>query len=104
MTLMLDVWLCHLATTRVEDKVGSFSTKHLHWAKLIKEHVQQQENNEKDFKKIFNRIVSGCKETNPKFVTPGSFGHDFVCIPFHPSGHPQEREMEVLPSHAAYHF
>ncbi len=80
--------LCAVKTsvhdTDFEDKVGSFSisTKHLHWGKLIKMHVQQQKNDEKDFDKIFDRIFSGCKETNSKFVTPGSFGHDFVCIPF----------------------
>ncbi len=67
--------------TDFDDEVGSLSMKHLHWAKLIKEHVQQQENDEKDFNKIFDSIFNGPKETNSKFVTSVFFNDDFVHIP-----------------------
>jgi hypothetical protein len=39
-----------------EEKLGTMLPKHTSWAKLIKEHFTQNENNEKCVDKIFNRV------------------------------------------------
>jgi len=54
-----------------EDKVGTMSPKHATWAKLIKEHFIQNENNEKCMDKIFDRVYKqGSRDKlNAKYVT-----------------------------------
>jgi hypothetical protein len=58
-----------------EDKLESFSPKHLQWAKLIKEHMQQQENDGKDVDTIIDRLFGRTRGTgwskNSKFVLAG---------------------------------
>ena len=54
-----------------EDKVGTMSPKHAKWAKLIKEHFIQNENNEKCVDKIFDRVYKqgNHNKLNAKYVT-----------------------------------
>ena len=63
-----------------DDKLASLSTKHLQWAKLIKENVNQQENNDKDYDKILDRI-STKSDPNSKYITPGRFGVELLDTP-----------------------
>jgi hypothetical protein len=51
------------------DKLALLSAKHLQWAKLIKENVNQQENNDKDYDKILVRISTNT-DPNSKYITP----------------------------------
>jgi hypothetical protein len=41
------------------DKLGLLSAKNLQWAKLIKENINQQENDIKDYDEILGRISGG---------------------------------------------
>ena len=59
--------------TNFEDKIGLLSTKHLHWEKLTKEHVHQQENTDKDNDKVLGRLIKSGEESVSKIVTTGSF-------------------------------
>ena len=54
-----------------EEKIGEMSPKHATWAKLIKEHFAQNENNEKCVDKIFDRVYKqGSRDKiNAKYVT-----------------------------------
>jgi hypothetical protein len=54
-----------------EEKPGTMSPKHAIWAKLIKEHFVQNENNEKCVDKIFDRVYKqgGRDKINAKYVT-----------------------------------
>jgi hypothetical protein len=58
-----------------EDKLESFSPKHLQWEKLIKEHMQQEENDGKDVDTIINRLFGRTRGTGPsknsKFALAG---------------------------------
>jgi hypothetical protein len=56
------------------------SAKHLQWAKLIKENVNQQENNDKDYDKILDKI-STKTDPNSKYVMPGTFGMGILDTP-----------------------
>jgi hypothetical protein len=60
-----------------DDKLALLSAKHLQWAKLIKENVNQQENNDKYCDKILDRI-STKTDPNSKYVTPGKFGMELL--------------------------
>jgi hypothetical protein len=62
------------------DKLALLSAKHLQWAKLIKENVNQQENNDKYCDKILDRI-STKTDPNSKYVTPGKFGVKLLDTP-----------------------
>jgi hypothetical protein len=66
------------------DKLASLSAKHLQWAKLIKENVNQQENNDKDYDIILDRI-STMTDPNSKYVTPGKFGVVLLDTPIYSS-------------------
>jgi hypothetical protein len=57
-----------------EDKVEAMSPKHAAWAKLIKEHFIQNENNEKCVDKIFDRVYrqNSRDKLNAKYVTDHS--------------------------------
>jgi hypothetical protein len=61
--------------TDFENKLESFSPKHLQWAKLIKEHMQQQENDGKDVDTIIDRLFGQTRGTGPsknsKFASAG---------------------------------
>ena len=80
--------------TDFEDKVGALSPKHAVWAKLIKEHFIQNENNEKCVDKIFDRVYKqGSRDKlNAKYVTDRSldheklFDHPFIQVFNLPSG------------------
>jgi hypothetical protein len=63
-----------------DDKLASLSAKHLQWAKLIKKNVNQQENNDKDYDKILDRI-STKTDPNSKYITPGKFGMKLLDTP-----------------------
>jgi hypothetical protein len=63
-----------------DDKLASLSAKHLQWAKLIKESVNQQENNDKNYDKILDRI-STKSDPNSKYITPGRFGVELLDTP-----------------------
>ncbi len=63
-----------------DNKFASLSAKHLQSAKLIKENVNQQENNDKDYDKILDRI-STKMDPNSKYVTPGKFGVGLLNTP-----------------------
>ncbi len=63
-----------------DNKLALLSAKHLQWAKLIKENVNQQENNDKDYDKILDRI-STKTDPNSKYVTPGKFGMELLDTP-----------------------
>jgi hypothetical protein len=54
-----------------EEKIGVMSPKHAIWAKLIKEHFAQNENNEKCVDKIFDRVYKqgSHDKINAKYVT-----------------------------------
>ena len=54
-----------------EEKIGVMSPKHAIWAKLIKEHFAQNENNEKCVDKIFDRVYKqgSRNKINTKYVT-----------------------------------
>jgi hypothetical protein len=58
-----------------ENKLESFSPKHLQLAKLMKEHIQQQENDGKDIDtiiiRLFGRVRSKSSNENSKFATAG---------------------------------
>jgi hypothetical protein len=60
-----------------EDKLESFSQTHLQWAKLMKEHVLQQENDGKDVDTIVDRLIGKvCRRAprkNFKFTLAGFF-------------------------------
>jgi hypothetical protein len=62
------------------NKLTLLSAKHLQWAKLIKENVNQQENNDKDYNKILDRI-STKTDPNSKYITPGKFGVELLDTP-----------------------
>ncbi len=62
------------------DKLALLSAKHLQWAKLIKESVNQQENNDKDYDKILDRI-STMTDPDSKYATPGKFGVELLDTP-----------------------
>jgi hypothetical protein len=56
-----------------KEKLESFSSKHLQWAKLMKEHIKQQENDCTDFDVIIKRhLAAFVKErlTTPRLRTP----------------------------------
>jgi hypothetical protein len=89
--------------TDFDNKVGSLSVKHLHWAKFIKEHVQQQENDERDFKKSLIRFSMVAMKPTPSLLRPVLLGRIFAQT-FHSSVCPPERKMEDSPSHALYLF
>jgi hypothetical protein len=80
--------------TDFEDKVGALSSKHAVWAKLIKEHFIQNENNEKCVNKIFDRVYKqgSRNKLNAKYVTDRSldhekiFNHPFIQVFNLPSG------------------
>ncbi len=61
-------------------KLASLSAKHLQLAKLIKENVNQQEHNDKDYDKILDRI-STKMDPNSKYITPGKFGVEQLDTP-----------------------
>ena len=67
-----------------EDKIGAMLPKHAEWAKLVKEHFMQNENNGKCVDKIFDRVYKGRDRNNAKYVTDGSIGEKFSdsCIQF----------------------
>ncbi len=48
-----------------EYKLESFSPKHLQWAKLIKEHLNQQENDGNDVDTIIDRLFGRTRGTGP---------------------------------------
>jgi hypothetical protein len=52
----------------------------LQWAKLVKENVNQQENNDKDYDKILDRI-STKSDPNSKYIAPGRFGVELSDTP-----------------------
>jgi hypothetical protein len=62
------------------NKLALLPAKHLQWAKLIKENVNQQENNDKDYNKILDRI-STKTDPNSKYITPGKFGVELLDTP-----------------------
>jgi len=64
--------------TDFEDKVGALSPKHAVWAKLIKEHFIQNENNEKCVENIFDRVYNqgSHDKLNAKYVTDRSLDHE----------------------------
>jgi hypothetical protein len=54
---------------------------HLKWAKLIKEHIIQQENNNDDVAVITNRLSKkSWTANNSKFITIGFFSPTFLTI------------------------
>jgi hypothetical protein len=63
-----------------DNKLALLSAKHLQWAKLIKENVNQQENNDKDYNKILYRI-STKTDPNSKYIMPGKFGIELLDTP-----------------------
>jgi hypothetical protein len=65
-----------------DDKLGLISAKHLQWAKLIKENVNQQENDDKDYDEILGRISCGSEDPISKYATPGTFGVELLDTPF----------------------
>jgi hypothetical protein len=74
------------------DKIGSFSTKHFYWAKLMKEHVLKQENDDNDYDKIIDRFFSGCQDNNSNYVATGSLDHKILKCPFiQVFTHPKEK-------------
>jgi hypothetical protein len=71
-----------------EYKLESFSLKHLQWAKLIKEHMQQQENDGKDVDTIMDRLFGQTCGTGPsknsKFASAGFVEAQFPESSFFP--------------------
>jgi hypothetical protein len=67
--------------SNVGDNLGLLSAKHLQWAKLIKENVNQQENDSKDYDKILGMISRGSKDPIVKYDMPGTFGMVLLDIP-----------------------
>ncbi len=57
-----------------EDKLESFSPKHLQWEKLIKEHLNQQENDVKDVDTIIDRLFGQTHGTGPSVKLKVCFG------------------------------
>ena len=79
-----------------KDRVGTMSPKHATWAKLIKEHFIQNENNEKCMDKIFDRVYKqgSCDKPNAKYVTDRSHDDRFF---FYSNIYPPEQYMEREP-------
>jgi hypothetical protein len=61
-----------------DKKLALLSPPHLAWAKLVKENINQQENDGKDHDKIIGRISKGDKTSTSKFVTPNTFGIELL--------------------------
>ena len=64
-----------------EEKLALLSPTHLAWAKLVKENINQQENDGKDYDKIIGRISKGDDTSTSKFVTPNNFGVELLEAP-----------------------
>jgi hypothetical protein len=64
-----------------EEKLALLSPTHLAWAKLVKENINQQENDGKDYDKILGRISKGDEDTVSKYVTPTTFGVELLDAP-----------------------
>ena len=64
-----------------DKKLALLSPPHLAWAKLVKENINQQENDGKDYDKIIGRISKGDKTSTLKFVTPNTFGVELLDAP-----------------------
>jgi hypothetical protein len=64
-----------------DDKLGSLSAKPFQWAKLIKENLNQQENDDKDYDKILSRISCGNEDSILKYVTPVTFYVELLDTP-----------------------
>jgi hypothetical protein len=64
-----------------KEKLALFSPTHLTWAKLVKENINQQENNGKDYNKIIGRISKGDEASTSKLVTPNTFGVELLEAP-----------------------
>jgi hypothetical protein len=71
-----------------KDKLESFSQMHLQWAKLMKEHILQQENDGKDVDTIVNRVFGKvCRRApskNFKFALAGFLEAQIPDLPFFP--------------------
>ena len=85
-----------------EEKLGTMSPKHTIWAKLIKEHFVQNENNEKCVDKIFNRVYKqgGRNKINAKYVTDhcldgNFFDYSFIQAFTLPSGKWKESQSSL---------
>jgi hypothetical protein len=64
-----------------EEKLALLSPTHLAWAKLVKENINQQENDGKDYDKILGRISKGDEDTVSKYITPTTFGVELLDAP-----------------------
>ena len=63
------------------EKLALLSPTHLAWAKLVKENINQQENDGKDYDKIIGRISKAYKTSTSKYVTPNTFGVELLDAP-----------------------
>jgi hypothetical protein len=63
-----------------DNKLALLSAKHLQWVKLMEENVNQQENNDKDYDKILDKI-STKTGPNSKYITPSKFGVELLDTP-----------------------
>ncbi len=64
-----------------DEKLALLSPIHLAWAKLVKENIAQQENDGKDYEKIFSRIYKGDEASILKYATPNTFGVELLDAP-----------------------
>ena len=63
------------------EKLALLSPTHLAWAKLVKENINQQENDGKDYDKIIGRISKWDETSTSKFVTPNTFDVELLDAP-----------------------
>ena len=85
-----------------EEKLGMMSPKHAFWAKLIKEHFVQNENNEKCVDKFFDRVYKqgGRDKINAKYITDccldgKNFDYSFIQAFTLPSGKWKESQSSL---------
>ena len=66
-----------------DEKLALLSPTHLAWTKLVKENINQQENDGKDYDKILSRIskAKGDEDTVSKYGTPNTFGVELLDAP-----------------------
>ncbi len=65
----------------IDEKLALLSPTHLAWAKLVKENINQQENDGKDYDKIIGRISKEDETSTSKFVRPNTFGVELLDAP-----------------------
>jgi len=79
-----------------DEKLALLLPTHLAWAKLVKENINQQENDGKDYDKIIGRISKGDETSTSKFVTPNTFGVELLDAPIiQVFTHPKDKWKEA---------